>query len=294
MQKKSLANREMNDLAISQMGPQDLPLAASYTAAEGWVSEDLIAFRGFYQHDPAGCLLARLNGQPVGIGIATSYGESGFIGELIVHPNYRGRGIGANLLEHAINYLRCRGANTIYLDGDLNAVPLYERHGFRKVCRSRRFLGKVVATQHDTVRPLLRQDLPAVCALDRQEFGADRSDFLEHQLQNYPDLCKVMLDGDHISGFILGRRGEGWVAAGPWVVSKRTSQPELLLESLACEAGDTPLSLGILECNQGAVELMLSLGFETLPDPPWRMALGLREDLGSSPSCLAIGSPAKG
>jgi ribosomal protein S18 acetylase RimI-like enzyme len=276
------------------MGRDDLPIAASYTAAEGWVSEDLATFKGFYQHDPAGCLLARLDGQPVGIGIATSYGESGFIGELIVHPDYRGRGIGATMLKHAINYLHRRGAMTIYLDGVPNAVPLYERYGFRKVCRSLRFTGKTNSVPHTTVRPLLASDLPAVYTLDRQEFGADRSSFLAYRLQNYPGLCKVMVDGEHICGFILGRRGEGWIAAGPWVVSNRALQPEFMLESLACEASHLPLALGILECNRRGVEMFLSLGFEARPEPPWRMALGPCENLGASAACLAIGSPAKG
>ena len=284
----------MNNLAIYQMVPEDLPLAASYTSAEGWLSEDLITFKGFYQHDPAGCLLARLEGQPVGIGVATSYGESGFIGQLIVRPDFRGQGIGAKLLEHAINYLRVQGAKTIYLDGVPNAVSLYERYGFRKVCRSLRYSGVINAMQDRGIRPLLAKDLPSVYLLDRQAFGADRSDFLAHRLRYYPNLCKVIVDGDHVSGFILGRQGDRWFAAGPWVVSNRTSRPESLLESLACEAGETPLNLGILESNRRRVELVASLGFEARPDPPWRMALGPSKDLGASPTCLAIGSAAKG
>ena len=224
--------------------------------------------------------------QPVGIGVATSYGESGFIGQLIVRPDFRGQGIGAKLLEHAINYLRVQGAKTIYLDGIPNAVSLYERYGFRKVCRSLRYSGVINAMQDRGIRPLLVKDLPSVYLLDRQAFGADRSDFLAHRLRYYPNLCKVIVDGDHVSGFILGQQGDRWFAAGPWVVSNRTSRPESLLESLACEAGETPLNLGILESNRRGVELVASLGFEARPDPPWRMALGPSKDLGDSPTCL--------
>jgi ribosomal protein S18 acetylase RimI-like enzyme len=198
------------------------------------------------------------------------------------------------LLEHAINHLRCQRAKTIYLDGVPKAVPLYERYGFRKVCRSLRYSGKVNAKPHPSVRSMRAQELPAVCTLDRQEYGADRSDFIAYRLQQYPDLSKVMADGEKVSGFILGRRGEGWVAAGPWVVSSDASQPEFLLESLAREAGEQPITLGILECNRRGVEMIRSLGLEARPEPPWRMALGPFENLGASQACLAIGSPAKG
>jgi len=48
---------------------------------------------GFYQHDPAGCLIAILENDPVGNVKATPYGEIGFIGELIVRPNIAIRGL---------------------------------------------------------------------------------------------------------------------------------------------------------------------------------------------------------
>jgi hypothetical protein len=49
-----------------------------------------------------------------------------------------------------------------------------------------------------------------------------------------------------------------------------------------------------LESNQKACDLLRALGFEELPDSPWRMALGTSEDLGNSPLCYAVGSAAKG
>ena len=123
------------------MQKADLQFAAQCTSAEGWVSEDLTTLEGFFLNDPGGCLLAEADGQPIGICIATCYGSSGFIGELIVIPDVRGRGVGAALLNQAVRGLKERGVETVYLDGVLNAVPLYERNGFRKVCRSWRFSG---------------------------------------------------------------------------------------------------------------------------------------------------------
>ena len=279
---------------IHPMQPADLHFAAQCTAAEGWLGEDYFALQSFYLSDPTGCFLAELSGRPVGIGIATSYGQSGFIGELIVRPEDRGKGIGTALLRYSVDYLRRRGARTIYLDGMPKAVPLYERNGFRKICRSLRFSGKMSSVPTPHVRSIQNADLDLVCALDRRAFGADRSFFLRRRLERNPELSWVLLDRDRLLGFILGRRGEGWLMAGPWVAVEDAPRPECLLQCLSAEAGNTPLSVGVLESNQPAVELIRSLGFVERGDSPWRMSLGPSSDLGASRLCWAIGSPAKG
>ena len=282
------------NVTIRRMKPSDLTFAAECTTAEKWVSEDIHTFKGFYFHDPGGCLLAELSGKPVGICIATSYGESGFIGELIVQVEARGRGIGTALLKYGVNYLLDRGSKTIYLDGVLKAVPLYERNEFRKVARSWRFLGKLTGKQHPQVHAMQPDDLPAIFALDKWAFGADRSFFLRRRLELFPKFCMVMKKGRRIAGYIQGRCGEGWVSAGPWVLDEGITEAGCLLESLACEAGDLSISMGVLDNNAPAMELLQSLGFTIRKDSPWRMALGFSNSLGASLACWAVGSAAKG
>jgi ribosomal protein S18 acetylase RimI-like enzyme len=272
----------------------DLAFAAQCTAGEGWASETLSSFEGFYQHDPEGCLLAERTGQPAGICIATPYGRSGFVGELIVRPEMRGQGIGAALLHHAVTHLRERGATTVYLDGVVKALPLYQRYGFRKVCRSLRFFGTLSGRQHAHIRLMQASDLVSVFTLDRKAFGADRSFFLAHQLRLFPELGYVMIAAGKLCGFILGRRGESWAAAGPWVMTHTDCDALHLLTSLAGAAGAVSIGVGVLESNCTAVELIRSLGFTLREDSPWRMALGPSSDLGASPKCFAVGTAAKG
>jgi ribosomal protein S18 acetylase RimI-like enzyme len=90
-------------LSIRVMKETDLTFAAACTAAEGWVSENQTTLEGFFIHEPKSCLIAELEGQPVGICIATQYGNSGFIGELIVRPEARGRGVWTKLLNHGVH-----------------------------------------------------------------------------------------------------------------------------------------------------------------------------------------------
>lgn len=279
---------------IQTMGPEDLAFAVECTSTEGWVSENLALFEDFYNHDPQGCFIARKAGEPVGICIATAYSRSGFVGELIVRAGVRQRGIGAALLNHAVEYLRRRGARSIYLDGVIAAISFYEHRGFRKICRSLRISGHLPGKQHPQVRAMHRDDLPQVITLDRQAFGDDRSFFLKSRLDRYPQQCKVQVDAGEISGYIMGRRGEGFMSAGPGVLAGESDDPLPLLETFASQAGKSGFSLGVLEANTRAVALLRSLGFAERQDNPWRMALGPDDSLSRLTQCFAIGSAAKG
>lgn len=297
----------MTTVHIRNMTPDDLDFATSCTQVVGWFAQRS-EFEGFYAHDPQGCLVAEAEptahgGPRIGICIATPYDGCGFIGMLIVLPEARGCGVGSRLLEHAIDYLHGRGARIIGLDAVLAAVPLYERLGFQKRCRSLRFSGTLREQAHPSVRPMTETDLDAVCALDREAFGADRRFFLVRRLAREPRLCKVLEQDGQVGGFVFGQRGKTRISAGPWVVRPEVARSADLLESLALEAGQTTIGLGILESNAAAVAAVRALGLTANPDSPWRMvrvlsdAPGLasgQEALGVSPLAYAIGSPAKG
>jgi len=285
---------ELNHFSIRQMRKDDLAYAAECTSAEGWVSEGLTTLEGFYLRDPHGCCLAEIDQQPVGVCIATSYGRSGFIGELIVKPEARGRGVGAQLLNRGMQILCDQGAEAIYLDGVLRAVDLYERHGFRKLTRSWRFSGQLPGKLHPQVRLMSADDLEQVLKLDESYFGADRSFFLRRRFQLFPDLSYVLMHGSEITGYILGRQGTGWLSAGPWVVREQSANIEALLHAIALHAEDISISLGVLDTNREALELLRSFGFAERSDSPWRMVWGKGGDLGASPGCYAVGSAAKG
>jgi ribosomal protein S18 acetylase RimI-like enzyme len=281
-------------LMIRSMRQEDLAFAAECTAAEGWASENYTTLEGFYMSDQHSCLVAELGGHRVGICVATCYANSGFIGELIVRPEQRGMGVGQAFLDHGVSYLKNKGVETVYLDGVLKAVELYERNGFHKVCRSWRFFGQVTANSSPRVRRMAFGDMPEVVALDKRSFGEDRSFFLRRRLAIYPELSYVQVVGGDIAGYILGRSGEGWISAGPWVMSEQIENPGELLSAFALSVGGQPFSLGILDVNRKACDFLRSLGFVEAEDSPWRMALGASEDLGTSPQCFAVGSAAKG
>lgn len=73
-------------------------------------------------------VLALLNREPVGTGRLNPAGK---IGRIAVIAGMRGRGIGAVILRHLLDEARRRGLRDPYLHAQLQALPFYEKLGFR-------------------------------------------------------------------------------------------------------------------------------------------------------------------
>jgi GNAT superfamily N-acetyltransferase len=80
-------------------------------------------------------VMAMLAGKPIGCCALLAMPERCFeIGKMAVAEEFRGQGIGGGLLTHAIQRGRERAAKRLYLETStklLNAIHLYESHGFR-------------------------------------------------------------------------------------------------------------------------------------------------------------------
>jgi ribosomal protein S18 acetylase RimI-like enzyme len=279
---------------IRLMRESDLEFCVGCFKSEGWISETAQVIRGFLLFDPKGCLIGEENGLRVGMCVGVSYGECGFIGELIVVKKNRGQGFGRQLIERCINYLRSCGCRSIYLDGDYPAVRLYEKLGFRHVCKSLRFYGQVSKKNHGHVRPLTSSDIEIISSIDREAFGADRRFFLQYRLRLFPNLCKVLFTRERNLGFCMAQPGQGVVTIGPWLVGEGVERPIDLIESIAAEVGEMKLRLGILETNSRALQEIQKIKSLTKKKPSWRMVLGPDVGLGNSETLYSIGSASKG
>ena len=106
----------IKSLGLRLMTTGDLPFADHLRTLEGW-NQTLEDWQRFLTTEPAGCFVALRNGVPVGTIVTTVYGsELAWIGMLLVHPDYRSRGIGKTLLEGCIKYLQERKVRCIKLD----------------------------------------------------------------------------------------------------------------------------------------------------------------------------------
>ncbi len=67
----------------------------------------------------------------IGTGRVAVIDEQGKIGRLAVLKQYRGLGIGMTLINTIIDYCKERGLSQVYLGAQLQAIPFYEKVGFR-------------------------------------------------------------------------------------------------------------------------------------------------------------------
>lgn len=75
-------------------------------------------------------LLASVQGKPVGTARLFLSGEVGKIGRVAVLKDYRGRGIGQELVRFAVDELARRGAARAMLGAQTSALGFYEALGF--------------------------------------------------------------------------------------------------------------------------------------------------------------------
>lgn len=154
--------------------------------SEGWIAE---AWELEFLLDtfPAGCLVVRdEHGQPVAFVTSLKHNLSGWIGNLIVAPEYRGKGIGELLFLAALLALREASVETVWLTASRMGMGLYRRHGFHRIDTILRWSG--VSNQGALASPDGGTRVDGV-ALDALAWGDRRDALLERTMARGVTIC---------------------------------------------------------------------------------------------------------
>ena len=167
-----------DEYLITNMSRQDLGQVVTWAENEGW-NPGLHDAQCFYQIDPHGFFLGRLNGNPIAAGSAVIYDEKfAFCGYYIVLEDYRNKGFGITLTKHRLEYIGDRNAG---IDGVIEMVDKYKNLGYEVAHHNVRFIGQgpISINQQLPVTPLSVIPAKAIFAYDRLHFPADRQKFLQ-------------------------------------------------------------------------------------------------------------------
>ncbi|ADC90171.1 GCN5-related N-acetyltransferase [Thermocrinis albus DSM 14484] len=142
-------NKQTQDIVIEKATEKDIPKLAevyveSYKGLEEYAythMDDVLAYLNWLmRRDVAGIFVAKYNGEYIGFVAADGNWFSkregkvvGAIHELVVLPQYRGKGVGKRLVEKALEYFRSRGLDTAELwvgDENYQAKNFYRSLGF--------------------------------------------------------------------------------------------------------------------------------------------------------------------
>lgn len=247
--------REMTDADI----PQGLALCRS----AGW-NQLAADWELFLALSPHGCRVAvddegKIRGTVTTVRYADRFS---WIGMVLVDPEQRRRGIGAQLLREALQILD--GETTVKLDATPAGREVYRQLDFTDEYRISRMQfnnSSSIALSGLPALPLERRHWRAVAALDREVFGADRKPVLDYMLQQGPQFAFCCQGGNGISGYCFGRPGHDFTHIGPVVSNDSSTACRLVVAALGAAQG-TPVIIDALHCAPQWLAWLKSIGFE--------------------------------
>ena len=268
------------ELQIRKLVAADLPFAQTVRELAGWNQTDKDWLR-FIEHEPDGCFLAEWNAQPAGTVTTTAYGtDLAWIGMMLVHPDFRRRGIASSLMRKAIDYLQAKGVRCVKLDATPDGEPVYERLGFQAEWRLHRWEMECLSL----AEVLSGAGVEKLSAMDLAAFGTDRISWLQ-KLERDSRWVHV-----RDNGFGMVREGMRANYVGPIMAHDPEIGCGIARDMIAGLHGRT---FWDIPCdNEPCVALAKELGFEPVRDL-LRMWLG--ENVAGNPNMqFALGDPATG
>ena len=227
----------------------------------GW-NQTSTDWERFLRASPEGCFVAEVDGKVVGTATTMVYeGRLAWIGMVLVDPDYRGRGIGTELLEKTIDYLDAHRIPTMKLDATPQGKPIYARLGFAAEYEIERWELRRAAEAATAPAASAPAGLEEILRVDREVFGADRGDLLRSLDREAPEFTLMTSSPGHLTGYTLGRRGSRADHLGPWMARDEASARELLDEFLR-RSGRETVFVDCLKENPCTRQLVRSRGFE--------------------------------
>jgi hypothetical protein len=255
----------MNSLTIRTMRPDEIALAVSWAAAEGW-NPGLADDACFATVDAKGFLVGELDGVPAATISCVNYDANfAFLGFYIVRENWRGCGYGLRIWNAAIEHA---GSRVIGLDGVVAQQDNYKKSGFQLAYANIRYGGIVAAPSVPQAGIVSLNEVPFAMleASDATVFPAPRPAFLRAWISTPGHIgCALMRDGA-LAGWGVIRPCRKGRKIGPLVANDRVAA-EAVLSALLARAGSGEIFLDVPAINRDAVALAEGFGlapvFET-------------------------------
>jgi GNAT superfamily N-acetyltransferase len=212
--------------------------------AEGW-QVPLQEQRLFINQWRPYFFVLKIQGKPLGFVSAVCYRTSGWIGNLLIHPQHRGQGYGTQLLRYALAFLDQPYVKRVWLTASDQGAPLYLKYGFETVDRIERWsapgLGQNIKVNND---------LDDLIFLDSHCWQESREPLIRNIAIDTPVLR-------HGSSLALLQPGLASWQLGPWLIRDLNPRDLHLLLQRAREM--TPVGKTLVSDILTSAELELIL-----------------------------------
>jgi GNAT superfamily N-acetyltransferase len=250
-------------IKIRQISLSEIPQLKDF-APPDWNS-DLVQFFSFhFKYDYFYPIVGEVDKKIIGCGCIIRNRTAGWLGNIIVIPEYRRQGIGEQLTKHLMDYLDKFDYTIQLLIATKMGEPLYSKLGF--MTSSKYLFYKTDSVNQFEVRESIRmmtvKDYNSVKELDRNVTGEERSNFIERFLLT--GYVYTSGSSSEIKGFYLPDFGNGLIIAN-------NNQAGLDLLRFKLSQGHTKVV--IPEANITAKNFLTENGFQEYSVCP-RMVLG--------------------
>ncbi len=202
---------------VQTMSADDFAFAVHLTDTMSWrlTAED---FQWMTTLEPDGCFILWDDAERVGVATTIRFGPIGWLGNVIVREDQRGRGAGSRLVQHALEYLTSHGVQTTGLYAYQNRIPFYQRLGFAYDSEFLVLTGYAdPPPEEGALRTATIQDDHAILELDHRCFGASRHKVLTPLLHEPENACYVSLHKEALRGFVVAKVYADMAEVGPLV-----------------------------------------------------------------------------
>lgn len=268
-----------DDMEIRLLAPDDLESAHALSSTIGW-NQRLDDWRMLTSLAPGGSFAAVDTGRIVGTAIGIDYTAFGWVAMMLVDPAYRGRGLGARLLEAALTALP--PGLPVRLDATPLGRPLYERYGFvpeTTLTRHLRAGGQTWTRSGSDPDPGRASPVPALGQTSVSGGAAPwagpgltpnhpRQRLLQWMHANAPEYAFALGDGPQ---YCLGRHGRLFDQLGPVVADTADAAAALAGAALSNTRG--AVIVDAYDSHEPFTAWLRSAGFEP-QRPLYRMCRG--------------------
>lgn len=199
------------------------------------------------------------------------YGEAlTSIGMVIVHPDYKGRGIGKAITSSCMNSVSAR--TPIMLIATEEGKPLYEKLGFRAVS----YVSKYICNSYNAddhfvgnenyMMNYKEGDLEKIIKIDGYAFGTNRKEFLKKRIMQ-SEQCIVVKDKEQsVLGYGLSIQTPENKIIGP-IVAKNDEMAMRIVHDLA-RGHHGKLRIDVPEGKKDFMKELQIIGFQKVNTPP--------------------------
>ena len=205
---------------VKKMSVKDFAFAVHLTDTMNWnlVEED---FQFMKNLESKGCFIIQDKTERIGVATTICFGKIGWLGNVIVSEEYRGRGAGSLLVKYATKYLIKQRVETIGLYAYQNKIPFYQRLGFEYDSNFVVLMGKPDASSEQVhQREATKNDESEIIDLDHLCFGASRHKLLVPILEESNNVCYVSGEKGSIQGFVVTKVYPGMAEVGPLICQR--------------------------------------------------------------------------